>query len=1048
MSILHGSWLIKSERKYFFIWGENWHTLGAEKFDLQSKEVYEYPFCLNEYSDLLSFLKKNNLNLTSLSNEDNINKHWQAEFILLPTQKKPKSKTVVPLLSEDIINNNFTLNTVILYPWQVKGFCLDINQTLNFFQKIPLGNEQYLGTDIKFWSHIYRWNLNLICRHKFLPTLTENKSYWTPLLDSTIDQTRLAQFSKLMPSVCRSYEKEEDIDDNLKESQELILDFLSVILDSQLRNFLDFSPPSNPNLIIQPWLQSLHQKDGVCNFKEKDYQRLINALNNWILPIQENLVTNNNKLAEKKYRTCFQLKSPTQANLNLGYTDWQLIYCLQALDDSNFLITAEEIWENSEDEIIINSRSVEKPQEILLKGLGLASRLYEPIALSLEEATPNLCCLNPIQVYEFVRAIAWQLQDNGLGVILPKGLGIDNNEKRLGVKIEAEVIQKKGERLNLQSLLKYNLKVVVGDKNLSKKDFENLLAQKSPLVEINGEWMALQPSDVKAAQEIFEQGNNQINLTVEDALRLSSGNNETMAKLPLISFEATGVLEELINNLNNNQNLQILPTPSEFQGELRPYQKHGFSWLSFLEKWNFGACLADDMGLGKTIQLIAFITQLKQENMLVKQVLIVCPTSVLNNWEREVKKFAPTLKTMIYHGDKRPKDKAFLKAIKDQELVITSYSLITRDLSTLEQVQWQGIVLDEAQNIKNHQAKQSQGVRQLKAGFRIALTGTPIENRLSELWSILDFLNPNYLGNSQFFQRRFAIPIEKYGDQSSLQILKSLVQPFILRRLKTDKNIIQDLPEKQEMNVFCGLSAEQANLYQELVNKSLAEINESDGIKRKGLILTLLMKLKQLCNHPAHLLKEENINLGKRSGKLLRLEEMLEELVSEGDRALIFTQFAEWGKLLQPYLTQKLGVEVLFLYGAISADKRQEMVDRFQNDPQGPPIFILSLKAGGTGLNLTRANHVFHIDRWWNPAVENQATDRAFRIGQKQNVQVHKFVCTGTLEEKISDIIESKKQLAEQTINSGENWLTELNTDQLRNLLLLERSAIIDEDSV
>ena len=360
-------------------------------------------------------------------------------------------------------------------------------------------------------------------------------------------------------------------------------------------------------------------------------------------------------------------------------------------------------------------------------------------------------------------------------------------------------------------------------------------------------------------------------------------------------------------------------------------------------------------------------------------------------------------------------------------------------------VNWQGVILDEAQNIKNPQSKQSQAVRQLSSDFQVALTGTPVENRLAELWSILDFLNPGFLGTQQFFQRRFATPIEKYGDRQSLLMLRSLVQPFILRRLKTDRDIIQDLPEKREMDIFCGLSQEQAELYQHLVAKSLNDIETSDGIQQKGLILSLLVGLKQICNHPAQFLKEKSLSRSDRSGKLLRLEEMLQELIEEGDRALIFTQFAEWGKLLQPYLEKRLNCPVFFLYGRTPRQKRQEMIDRFQGDPDAPPIFILSLKAGGTGLNLTRANHVFHIDRWWNPAVENQATDRAFRIGQKRNVQVYKFVSSGTLEEKINDLLASKQELAEQTVSSGERWLTQLDTERLRNLLMLDRQAVLDE---
>jgi SNF2 family DNA or RNA helicase len=426
--------------------------------------------------------------------------------------------------------------------------------------------------------------------------------------------------------------------------------------------------------------------------------------------------------------------------------------------------------------------------------------------------------------------------------------------------------------------------------------------------------------------------------------------------------------------------------------------------------------------------------------------LLVCPTSVLGNWEREVKKFGPDLRVLVHHGDKRAKGKEFAQVARKHDLVIVSYALIHRDLKSLGSVSWQGVVLDEAQNIKNPEAKQSQAVRQLlSSSFRIALTGTPVENRLQELWSILDVLNPGYLGPRQFFQRRFAVPIERYGDAASLKTLRSLVQPFILRRLKTDREIIQDLPEKQEITEFCGLSSEQAALYQQVVEGSLAEIESAEGLQRRGMILALLVKLKQICNHPAQYLKAAELGQ-HHSGKLQRLEEMLDVALAEGDRALIFTQFAEWGKLLKPHLERQLGREMLFLYGSTSKKQREEMIDRFQHDPQGPPVMILSLKAGGVGLNLTRANHVFHFDRWWNPAVENQATDRVFRIGQTRNVLVHKFVCAGTLEEKIHEMIESKKELAEQVVGAGEQWLTELDTDRLRDILLLDRTAVIDEE--
>jgi SNF2 family DNA or RNA helicase len=382
-------------------------------------------------------------------------------------------------------------------------------------------------------------------------------------------------------------------------------------------------------------------------------------------------------------------------------------------------------------------------------------------------------------------------------------------------------------------------------------------------------------------------------------------------------------------------------------------------------------------------------------------------------------------------------------------MVLTSYALARRDADTLKEIGWFGVILDEAQNIKNPEAKQTRAIRQLPAHFRLALTGTPIENRLTELWSIMHFLNPGYLGSHQGFRQTFALPIERYGDEAAVKRLKKMASPFILRRVKTDPKVIQDLPEKLEMKVYCNLTEEQATLYESVVRDSMEQVAQAEGIERRGLVLSMLMKLKQICNHPAQFLHQigegqplETNGDSERSGKLIRLTEILEEAVAEGDRALIFTQFAEMGHLLKEYLQETLGVSTLFLHGGTPTPKRTVMVKRFQEEGDGPPIFILSLKAGGTGLNLTRANHVFHFDRWWNPAVENQATDRAFRIGQKQNVQVHKFVCVGTLEEMIDEMIESKKALAQSIVGSGENWLTELSTDELRNLVALRQEAV------
>ena len=756
--------------------------------------------------------------------------------------------------------------------------------------------------------------------------------------------------------------------------------------------------------------------------------------------------SDNQELCQRQVRGALRLRPPETLE-----QPWQLVYGLQAPDDKDFWLPATTIWQTEAEILVWSERQLPHPQQSLLRGLGIAAQHYEPIATSLQQRCPSHCDLDPIQAYEFIVVIATQLRDQGLGVLLPAGLEPGVTARRLGVKVSGSIQRRRGARITLQSPIDYELAVVLGEGDsaptLSWEDFSALLAQQSPLVSFQGNWLMLQPADVRAAQSILQQSSELPQITVERALRLSLGEPQTIAKLPVTQFMATGHLQELIETLRNPQGVKPVAEPAGFQGQLRPYQARGVGWLCFLERWGLGACLADDMGLGKTPQLLAFLLALLEEDMLTQPVLIVCPTSVLSNWQHEIEKFAPRLRTLLHYGDRRKKGQPLVRQVGNQHIVLTSYALLQRDITSLQLIDWQGVVLDEAQNIKNPLAKQSQAACSLKDGFRIALTGTPIENRLQELWSILEFLNPGFLGTRSFFQKRFALPIEKFGDRQSLLILRNLVRPFILRRLKTDKTIIQDLPEKQEMTVFCRLSATQATLYETLVNQALTEIETTDGIQRHGLILKLLTQLKQLCNHPDLLQKRSALHHPQDSGKLQRVTEMLEEVLTEDDHALIFTQFASWGHLLKPYWEKRFQQEVLYLHGGTPQAQRQAIVQRFQQDPNSPQLFILSLKAGGTGLNLTRANHVFHIDRWWNPAVENQATDRAFRIGQTQTVQVHKFVCAGTLEEKINALLADKQKLAEQTVDAGENWLTRLGTNQLRRLLSLDRSGILETES-
>ncbi|MEH2407653.1 SNF2-related protein [Nostoc sp.] len=1563
MAILHGNWLLKNQNGCLFIWGETWRSPRVNFQPNDSGDIPLHPLAMTSV-ELSEWLRSRNMAIANFIQQPQVaiaiattgrtRKAASTTEISLPTHSQIIAlPTYIPEGSKEGTTAIFPVHSAslgldtdspqYLQPWRVEGFCLNPSEAVKFLTAVPLnaakGEDAFLGGDLRFWSQVARWSLDLISRCKFLPIIERQSdgafaTSWQVLLDSAVDGTRLEKFSANMPLVCRTYQEgvgsggireqgdqgagEEELITHAQcpmyvnfpsEPQELLLGFLNSTIDAQVREMEGSQPPmevkamaSLPSAVRQ-WLQALTSASGTVNADAIEVERLEAALKSWTMPLQYELTL------KTLFRTCFQLRSP-----EAGETDWTLAYFLQAADNPEFLVDAATIWNNPVEQLVYENRVIEQPQEIFLRGLGLASRLYPAIAPSFETEYPQFSDLTPIQAYEFIKVVAWRLEDSGLGVILPPSLA--NREgwaNRLGLKITAETPKTRQGRLGLQSLLNFQWQLAIGGQTISKAEFDKLVALNSPLVEINGEWVELRSQDIKTAQTFFTTRKDQMALSLEDALRFSTGDTQVIEKLPVVSFEASGALQELIGALTDNQAIAPLPTPTGFQGQLRPYQERGAAWLSFLERWGLGACLADDMGLGKcianntlldvngllhtaetiwtthagetefdgegfwanpteqllvnsidektgkivqanvrrlyrqqvreklrkvtledgnsititrrhklltskgwtnnlqvgdyvcvpgktlwngqsqdpdlvkflawqiaeghelpdvgrvtisqkdtrvledllqtcqriqkrynlkinspnictfpnrvpclrvnsqayrrfleakgyvwgklsaeksippfimqadlnsvriflqnyfdaesaviwsmgsieistasalliqqlstllrrfgiwlrispklkcatngtrtfrtyyigviggnsarrfwqkigfnnsekqskleqisqlvsntniegipasdivaqtvratglalrhfgmhntvyingsqqfskdslqrviagvsrmisgeaqeqyqllkpskwttqtlsaygnldveqlsltrdslqclldqevfycriegiedveyegwvydfevskhhnfvanniichnTIQFIAFLLHLKEQDALENPTLLVCPTSVLGNWEREVNKFAPSLKILQYHGDKRPKGKAFLEVVKNHDLIVTSYSLLHRDIKSLQSVSWQIIVLDEAQNVKNPEAKQSKAVRQLSATFRIALTGTPVENRLQELWSILDFLNPGYLGNKQFFQRRFAMPIEKYGDTASLAQLRSLVQPFILRRLKSDRDIIQDLPDKQEMTVFCGLTGEQAALYQQVVEASLAEIESAEGLQRRGMILALLIKLKQICNHPAQYLKQATLEQHS-SAKLLRLEEMLEEVLAEGDHALIFTQFAEWGKLLKPHLGKQLGREIFFLYGSTSKKQREEMIDRFQHDPQGPPIMILSLKAGGVGLNLTRANHVFHFDRWWNPAVENQATDRVFRIGQTRNVQVHKFVCTGTLEEKIHDMIESKKQLAEQVVGAGEEWLTEMNTDQLRNLLLLDRSAVIDDDA-
>ncbi|MBN1877684.1 MAG: DEAD/DEAH box helicase [Anaerolineae bacterium] len=957
-----------------------------------------------------------------------------------------------PWLQSDAPDVDFD-DALQLIPWKVSGIALNILAALDLLVGLPTrGQDRRWGTDLRYWSAVAKLGLELLSRQCYLPGLTENegryRAAWLPLFDTPGDQTRLRLLAEAMPPVCRAAfgEKVSPEPEQAPAPHVLLDDFLKQLVDAAVRDWgvstLDKRRRA-PDGIAGVWWEALWAVDGhilVPVGQRRDLARLYDAWREWLGQLRA--------AGEAAFRLCFRLEAPVMdpESGRVIQRDWRVRYLLQANDDPSLLVTVDKVWQARGGTLEYFTYRFENAQEQVLSGLGLAARLFPPILKSLRTARPEVCVLTVDEAYAFLREVGPLLEGSGFGVLVPPWwtkpgarLGV---RAKAGLKADANIVGKG--LLNLESLVAFDWELALGDEILSREEFERLVALKQPLVQVRGQWVLLQPEEIETAIAFWEKQRKQREMALRDALGITLGAADQVNGLPLLGVQTSGILDDLLQQLRAGERLGELQPPRAFVGQLRPYQVRGLSWLAFMRQWGLGACLADDMGLGKTIQAIALLLYERERAAGgLPPALLICPTSVVGNWKREVQRFAPSLRVMVHHGAERVRGEAFVDAAQQHDIVISTYGLVRRDVEMLVEVTWSDIILDESQNIKNPQAKQTQAVRKLQAANRIALTGTPVENRLSELWSLMQFLNPGMLGSQKGFRERFALPIERYQDTAATTQLRDFVGPFILRRLKTDPTIIQDLPEKMEMKIYCSLTPEQVTLYEAVVKTSLGQVEEAETkgdskFSRQGAVLSALMRLKQICNHPAQFLGDGSA-LPERSGKLERLTEMLEEVLDVGDRALIFTQFAEMGKLLQGYLQTLFGLGVLYLHGGTPARQRDRMVARFQAEES--PLFILSLKAGGTGLNLTAANHVFHFDRWWNPAVEDQATDRAFRIGQRRDVQVHKFICDGTLEERIDTLIEAKKSLAQSVIGAGESWLADLSTDELRDIITLRQET-------
>jgi SNF2-related domain/SNF2 Helicase protein/Helicase conserved C-terminal domain len=699
---------------------------------------------------------------------------------------------------------------------------------------------------------------------------------------------------------------------------------------------------------------------------------------------------------------------------------FQLVLQLRSNADPSLIVDAAALWTQPE---TVLSRFGSQAETDLLLALRRGAPIWPPLAEALAQASPSVIGLDDDAVTSLIGPAAEELAGAGIEVLWPSSL-LDG-----GLKLRAMPTPAPGKvteaGFGLAALLDFRWQLTLDGALLDADEVAALAEAKRPLIRLRGRWVMLDPVLLDRLRRPPRT-----RMRVSEALgAVLAGSAEIDGET--VTVVAEGPLADLAAKVTSlaSAPVQVEP-PSGLLATLRPYQRRGLAWLAGMCEAGIGGCLADDMGLGKTIQVIAL--HLHRREIKAGPTLVVCPASLLGTWEREVRRFSPDVPVRRYHGGGR-----HLEDLAADEIVLVTYGVVLRDSPRLAEAGWGLVVADEAQHAKNPLSRTARELRAVPAPARIALTGTPVENRLSELWAILDWTTPGLLGHLEAFTRRVAVPIERYRDAEATSRLSALIRPFLLRRRKTDPGIAPELPRKTESDVFVPLTAEQVTLYEAMVRETMEAISRSEGIERAGLVFKLLTALKQICNHPAQYLKQP-APLQGRSGKLAAFDELTDIILAGGESMLVFTQYTQMGALLQQHLDAR-GIGSLFLHGGVAVRRREEMVARFQAGDA--PVFLLSLKAGGTGLTLTRATHVLHYDRWWNPAVEDQATDRAYRIGQDRPVQVHRLIAEGTLEDRIASLLETKRELADAVIGSGEGWIADLSDAELAELVSLRATS-------
>jgi SNF2 family DNA or RNA helicase len=1061
MKVLHGTWIPQAKGEFiqagaFYLWVETTEEKQRSQSNVHPQHLQK--------ADLAAFLA-NDLGIKG-DPRHQLEGAIAPKYFLLPTAaNQPLPSLELSRYLETDLPEKFEFQYWQVYCYQAAAFVktgsssytrvLNVIKLLNdlHFTAVHGLVEVQLGADLLFWYHYTQAFKEIILKDQYIPALKyrsispikekgkKDKAKKAPAafeiyagweIVSEQYEADIQRYSEYMPAICVAGMEVPQDPPQLFDKQHLLRHFSEYLL-TEIVTHTPSSDAFNKRIFDTLIDRCFHLNlaPGKTELDLLQYQQW----QGWKQKITQTQ-------SATPFHLYFQLLSPAKEE-----EAWEIQFQVAPKQDPSLKLPLGDYWRLSRRQLKdFYKQFGEDFEKDLLLNLGYAARIYPKLWEGLETDQPRGVFLDLNGAFEFLRESAWVLEDAGYKVIVPAWY---TPEGRKRAKLRLKPTSKKsgsGKKsksyLSLDSLVEYQYELSIGGEPVSEQEWQQLVNAKTPLVQFRGEWVELDQNKLQEMLEFWrshQQENPEMSLL--DVMKLSANQDDEFE----LDLDRDAALADMLNKLNDKTRLEPIADPPELRGTLREYQKRGVSWLSYLENLGLNGCLADDMGLGKTIQVIARLVHEKAEAKMVNPTLLIVPTSVIGNWYKEIEKFAPHLQTLVHHGSNRIKDsKQFQEACQEHDVVITSFTLARSDEKLFSSLEWQRVVVDEAQNIKNPKAAQTKAINKLPARHRLALTGTPVENRLLDLWSIFNFLNPGYLGKEAHFRKSFETPIQKDNDRVKSATLKKLVEPFILRRVKTDQSIIKDLPDKVEQKLFCNLTKEQASLYEVVVKDVEKQLEETEGIQRKGLILSTLMKLKQICNHPMQFLHDNSEFSPDRSHKLSRLSEMVTEVMEEGESLLIFSQFTEIGESIEKYFKHTGHYNTYYLHGGTSRKKREQMIAAFQDPETEPSIFVLSLKAGGVGITLTKANHVFHFDRWWNPAVEDQATDRAFRIGQKKNVFVHKFVAIGTLEERIDQMIEDKKKLAGAIVGADESWLTELDNEAFKQLIALNRSAVLD----